>query len=257
MPLTAAQITASLNPVADAFVTTGPSDGPLVDWNYGQTGALQVSGALATRTGVTPAQRGTFETYLRFDLTQIKQGFDTTYGVGAWKVQALSLRLMQGNANNATYNNPATGSFSIAWLPNDTWLEGTGETTIPTTDGITYNSRPTGPEELIGATFSFTNPGTGNATTYLLTLTPQLTADILTSGSNLLSLHLFATNATTSAMSYPINSNNNNVATNRPLLSITVPEPSGIRIGLAGLMVAVAGMTLPKRRRRLCAAARN
>jgi hypothetical protein len=26
----------SMNPVADAFVTTGPSDGPLGDWNYGR-----------------------------------------------------------------------------------------------------------------------------------------------------------------------------------------------------------------------------
>jgi len=212
-----APVTATTGPVADAMVTTGPSDGPLGDWNYGGAGSLSISGANATRSGVSPAQRGTFESYLRFNVTQAQQTFNTSFGSGNWKVRSVSLQITQGSASNTIFNDQASGTFSINWIANDSWVEGTGTPMLPTMNGITYNSQPSGQQESEGSAFSFVNPST--TVTYTLAVGSALASDIQT--DSLTSLRMFATDEANSTMSFTFNSRSFNTPASRPVLSIT------------------------------------
>jgi hypothetical protein len=212
-----APVTATTGPVADAFVTTGPSDGPLGDWNYGGGGALAIAGADATRSGVTPAQRGTFESYLQFNVTQAQQTFNTAFGAGNWKVGSVSLQVTQTPPNNTIFNNQNSGTFSIDWIANDSWVEGTGTPMLPTMDGITYNTRPSGEVESEGTAFSYVNPST--TVTYTLGVGSLLATDIET--DTFTSLHMYATDEADSTMSFTFNSRSFTTPSSRPVLTIT------------------------------------
>lgn len=234
-----AQTTWTANPVADTFVTTGPSN-DLTTKNYGNLGALEISGSTASRTG--SGFRGIFDTAIRFDLSVAKATFDATYGVGMWEVQSISLQLATSAATgNALFNTNSTGQFSIVWMQNDSWAEGTGATPA---DGLTYATLPgflSGVDQNVG-TFTFDNAVSGaDGALSVYTLSPGggLTSDVLSGG-----LASFELLAATSGVSYLVNSSSFGDASRRPRLGITavaVPEPAtwaGLTVGLLALVVA-------------------
>ena len=96
--------TFSLNPGADAFVTSGPS-GTLSANNYGGAGALSV-----TAPGLS---QGEFQSVLQFDLSGAKSSFDSQFGPGQWSVQSVTLQLTATSPNNAIFNASAAGLFGV------------------------------------------------------------------------------------------------------------------------------------------------
>jgi hypothetical protein len=235
-----AQTTWTANPQADAFVTTGPTNN-LTTSNYGAAGAEGISGASATRTGT--GFRGLFDTVMRFDLSGAKTALDATYGAGLWTVQSITLRLTTTSTNNTIFNNNSTGQFSLVWMQDDTWTEGTGTPMAPTADGITYATLPgyLGASDQAAGTFTFnaTTSGTdGTNTTYTLTLGSGLRDDVL--NGNLASFEFLAAS---DSVSYLFNSGGFTTASRRPLLTITasaVPEPASwllLTLGALALLV--------------------
>jgi len=210
------------NPSMDAFVTTGPS-GTLSGNNYGGAGALDVA--------APGLAKGEFQSVLQFDLSGARASFDTQFGAGQWNIQSITLSLTATSPNNAIYNASAAGQFGISWMQNNSWTEGTGTPTAPTTTGITFSSLPSfisaGDESL--GTFSFAG-GTSGAATYTLSLTPDFLADA--SAGNLVSFRLFADD---DAVSYLFNSRSFGTISARPLLTVVaIPEPAALPLLAAG-----------------------
>jgi len=216
----------SINPTADALVTTGPS-GNLSGNNYGAAGSVSV-----TAPGLP---QGELQSVLQFNLGGALTSFDTTFGAGQWSIQSVTLQLTAAAANNAIFNTPAAGVFGISWMQNDSWTEGAGTPSAPGLTGITFTSLQStfiSPGDQTLGNFSF-NGATSGSFPYTLGLTLGLTADVLT-GDNL-SLRLFAADTT---MSGVFNSRNFGTAGSRPLLTVVaVPEPGTIALG--GLAVAL------------------
>ena len=223
--------TFSLNPSADAFVTFGPS-GNLANNNYGAAGALSVAAG-----GVA---QGEFQSVLQFGLSAAKTSFDTQFGPGQWTIQSVTLQLTAAPPNNPVFNASAAGQFSLSWMQNNTWTEGTGTPQAPATTGITFSTLSnfvSGADELLG-TFSFNGATNGNAT-YNLSLAPSFSADILAGGT--LSLRMFAADG---AVSYLSDSRSFSTTAARPLLTITaVPEP-GLAALAAGLFCCATSRRL-------------
>jgi hypothetical protein len=216
----------TLNPSADAFVTSGPS-GNLTANNYGGAGGLSLA--------APGSSQGEFQTVLKFDLSTARNAFDATYGAGAWSIQAISLQLTAAAPNNAIFNASSAGNFGVSWMQNDGWVEGSGTPQSPTTSGITFSTLPSflsGSDENLG-TFSY-NGATSGSFTYNLNLTPLFSADAR-SGSQV-SFRMFAADNT---VSYVSDSRSFPTTTARPLLTITaVPEPATLGVVAAGMALA-------------------
>ena len=233
LPLGAATFT--LNPSADAFVTTGPS-GALSISNYGAAGALSVA--------APDLANGEFQSVLRFDLSGAKTSFDSQFGVGQWSIQSITLSLTAAPPNNGIFNPSAAGQFGVSWMQNDSWIEGTGTPAAPSSAGITFSTLPSflsaGDESL--GTFSFAG-GTSGSATYTLNLTPGFDADA--AAGNLVSFSLFAAD---SIVSYLFNSRTGGSGPAHPLLTVTaIPEP-----GALSLLATGAAFLLTARCRRNC-----
>jgi hypothetical protein len=221
--------TVTMNPSADAFVTTGPS-GSLSANNYGGAGALSVA--------APGLARGEFQSLLRFDLSAARTAFNTLFGAGQWTVQSISLSLSATPPNNAIFNSPSAGQFGVSWMQNDSWVEGSGNPNTPATTGITYSSLPsfTGAGDEALGTFSFDGSTSGSAT-YSLGLASGFAADA--AAGNLVSLRLFAAD---SAVSYLCDSRNFGTASLRPILTIAaVPEPGAFSLLATGAVLLLGG----------------
>jgi len=209
----------TLNPSADAFVTTGGPTFNLVSNNYGGAGALSIA--------APGSPKGEFAT--------AKSSFDTRFGAGQWSIQSVTLTLSNAAPNNPIFNASAAGQFAISWMQNDSWVEGTGTPNAPSLTGISFstisNFVSAGDESL--GTFSY-NGATNGAASYSLNLASGLTADAL-SGS-LASFRFFAAD---SSVSYLFDSQNFQQASGRPILTIVaVPEPTALALGTLGLAIA-------------------
>jgi hypothetical protein len=219
----------STNPVADSFVTPG-SDGSLSNNNYGAAGLLSVA--------ASGKPQGEFQSVLRFDLSSTKSTFDAQLGAGLWSIESVTLQLTAAPVNNAIFNAVSAGQFTVSWMQDDSWTEGTGTPGVPTTTGITWNTLPNflGPNDENLGTFAF-NGATSGSTTYTLTLTSGFTADL--SGGNMVSLRILSAD---SNISYLFNSRNFNTAASRPVLTVTaVPEPNSCALALVGLLLLIRG----------------
>ena len=210
-----------LNPSADAFVTTGPSNNLSAN-NYGGAGALSVA--------APGLAQGEFQSVMQFNLSGARAAFDAQFGAGQWTIQSITLALTATSGNNF-FNSSAAGQFGVAWMQNDAWIEGTGKPAVPTTNGITFASLPsytsTNDENL--GTFSFAG-GTSGTASYTLGLTSGFLADA--SAGNPVSFRLSAADSTVSYLSF---SGNNPAASVRPLLSIAaIPEPHTFILFAAG-----------------------
>jgi PEP-CTERM motif len=214
----------SLNPTADAFVTTGPT-GNLSGNNYGGGGGISVAAA--------GLPQGELQSVLKFDLSGAAASFDGVFGAGQWNLVSVTLQLTATPANNAIFNTPAAGQLAISWLQNDAWTEGTGTPGSPGASGITYTTLQStfigGGDESLG-TFAFSG-ATSGAFNYALGLTTGLSADVL--AGSILSLRMLAAD---SAVSGVFNSRSFGTVTSRPLLTIVaVPEPSSLVLCTIGL----------------------
>lgn len=228
---TARAFAATVNPSADTCVSSAQPDG-----NFGAAGALEVSPA--------GLPRGQFQSLLRFDLSSAKAGFDSTFGVGQWQVQSVTLQLNTSNPSpQPMFNSNAAGQFTASWMQNDAWAEGTGTPGGPTTDGVTFNTLPSFLSASDASLGNFNFPGgSSGLNTYTLGLPASFAADI--SAGGLVSLRILPAD---SAVSYLFNSGNFPTVSSRPLLTVnaqSLPEPAcGISVG--------ASMLLSRRRRRL------
>src|SRR5262245_41939659 len=111
-PLAAFGATFTVNPSADAFVTTGPT-GNLSGNNYGGGGAIALS--------APGLPQGELQSVLQFNLGGALSSFNSTFGVGQWSIESVTLQLTAATANNAIFNTPAAGLFGISWMQNDAW----------------------------------------------------------------------------------------------------------------------------------------
>jgi hypothetical protein len=208
--------------VADTFVTTGPAN-DLANNNYGGAGALMIS--------PSGAAKGEFQSFVRFDLSSAVSQFNSTYGVGQWSIASVQLSLgtnfgtAGAQPNNPIFNTIAAGNFTVDWMANDSWSEGTGNPSVPTTDGITYNTLSSylSVNDASQGTFSWTAPG-NVVTAWTLSPTAGLLNDIATGTG--VSFRFFAAD---SSVNYLFNSRSFGTAANRPSLIVTaVPEPATI-----------------------------
>jgi hypothetical protein len=224
----AAAVVSNAADVADAFVTTGPTNN-LTGNNYGAAGALSVAAA--------GQPKGEFQSLMRFDLSSSKAAFDAAYGPGNWTIQSAALRLTAASPANPMFNASAAGSFAVSWMQNDAWAEGTGNPNAPTTDGVTFANLATFLEpsdQALGAP-AF-GGGTSGTTAYALDLPPAFAADLSAGGP--VSLRLSAAD---SNVSFLFNSSNFGAASARPVLTVAaVPEPAAAGILAAGVLVIAA-----------------
>ncbi len=228
----------SLNPTADSCVSSANPTS-----NYGGGGALAVS--------ASGLPKGEFDSLFKFDLSSAMSSFDALYGAGNWTVQSIALQLTNSPPNNALFNGFGTGPggsnvntaglFSIRWMQNDTWTEGTGAPSAPTTTGITFATLPTflsGADEALG-TFSFNGATSGNST-FSLFLTSSLFAEV-TAGNNVSLLTLPGDAAVAAVLGSRTNAL-------RPSLTVTaVPEPQTAVLALAGMIGLIARRRLRAR----------
>ena len=182
-----AQVTNTVITVADAFLCTGSSN-----YNNGQDLTSLNFGAAGTLVVAPPSSaKGEFQSVIRFDVSSFPGLFDSTYGSNHWSVTGVSLTLTSNYGTGGVQpNNPIFpvingGQFVIEWLSNDDWLEGTGTPSLPTTDGVCYDSLPdllSGPHEIL-CTNLYTPPGNNVPVDFSLPLSTNLVADIMNGGS--------------------------------------------------------------------------
>jgi hypothetical protein len=234
-----AQIAVTNNPTQDAFVRSMNSTN-----NYGAAGALSVSGSTATNSTGSPG--GLLDSFLQFNVSSDITNFNGTFGVGQWAISSVTLGVTAQSPNNVVFNY-GVGQFAVNWLGNNSWQEGTGTPSSPTTNGITYAQESSllnsNVDEALGA---FTYGGaTSGRMNMSLGLTPGFVSEIST--GSLISLFM---TAISNSVGFTFNSENFMTASSRPSLIITavaVPEPSTMVLLGTSYMILAA---MARRRRK-------
>ncbi|MCI0349403.1 MAG: hypothetical protein L0Z53_08255, partial [Acidobacteriales bacterium] len=230
----ASAATASLSPVADAFVSAAnPSN------NYGGAGAVHIS--------APGLAKGEFQSLFRFDVSSAAASFDASFGVGNWSLESASLQMTASLPNNPLFNASAAGTMAVTWMQNDSWMEGAGTPMAPGASGVTWASLPTflsAADQSLG-TIGFDGTTSGTKV-YALTLASGFISDV--NAGSLSSILLSTANGDTS-VSGLFTSRSNVIEANRPVLTLTavaIPEPSaGLLLFLA--LVSIAFMHVTRR----------
>lgn len=223
----------SLQPIADAFVTTG-ANGSLSSSNFGAAGSLAIAAA--------GLPQGEFQSVLKFDLSAAQSSFDAQFGAGQWALQSVTLQLTSSPHNNAIFNNIAPGQFGVSLMQNNLWAEGTGTGGIPGFDGISYSTLlgtfvNNANDQALG-TFGFPG-GSSGQNNYSLSLSSGLVSDATSGGD--LSLRLFAAD---SSVSYLFTSRSGSSGKPDILLqAVAVPEPNTVMLcGMALVLFCLVKM---------------
>ena len=208
---------------ADAYVANGPN-GNLANGNYGGGGAL----ALAA----PGLPNGEFQSVLKFSLEPARTAFDAQFGAGQWSIDSVSLQISSSLHNNAIYNPPTLGKFSVSSMLNTSWTEGNGNASNPGNTGITFNTLQntfsSASDEPLGI-FDF-DGGTSGTHQYTLELTDALRANIASGGT--VSLRLAGADA---SVSYQFTSRAGSVGSQPQIVVNVVPEPGILALfGLGG-----------------------
>jgi hypothetical protein len=223
-----AQTSVNLNATQDAFVSGANASG-----NYGGAGALGFS---ASPTQSPANTKGEFDSLIEFNFASAVSNFNSTYGVGQWTIQSITLQLFNAAPNNGIFNANASGSFTLNWMESVTssnnWVEGTGTPSIPTTTGITFNSLPgfqNAADELLG-TYSYTASSSGS-NTYALGLPGGFLSSVM--AGNIVSIDMLPVES--SGVSSVVNSRS---GPNPPVVSVTaVPEPTSVLLFLGSTLL--------------------
>lgn len=159
----------------DAFVTTGPT-GNLSGNNYGGAGAWAVA--------ASGSAKGSFASVMRFDTAEAKASFDEAYGAGGWRLDSAVLRLTTTMANNPIFNVSVPGQVVVQWIPDDSWVEGTGNPNNPSSTGLNWDHFApllTGAEP--AGLLTVTNTGDGVTADYPVVISSGLRSDVTAGGS--------------------------------------------------------------------------
>jgi hypothetical protein len=120
-------------------------------------------------------------------------------------------------APNNTIFDRGVGAFEIRWIASDTWLEGAGKPTAPTTEGVAYQDLASvlnpALDESLG---SFTNSGLDGTVSFALPLAGGLVSNVLAGAD----LNLYLT-AASDAVGFTFNSRDFTGTNSWPVLSIT------------------------------------
>ncbi len=224
--------TVDLASTADAFVRSADATR-----NYGGAGALAVSGSGASNG--SGLQNGLYDTLMRFSLGSAASSFDAAFGPGSWSLSAVTLRLTEVAAPANAIFNRGVGSFAISWMANDSWLEGTGSPSTPTTDGVIWSDlaslMPAGSTVALG---TFENAGQSTRQGFELPLTDTTFVNDLMSGGEA-SFHLTAADP---GVGFTFNSRIFGTSSARPVLEITaVPEPGITALTVVGGIAFLVG----------------
>jgi len=171
--LRAAQVT--LSPIQDTFVREAEPTR-----NFGATGALAVAGPEAVNG--LGQQQGQFDSLIQFDAGQAVSAFNSQFGAGAWHFTGATLVMQEDGAPANTLYNRGPGQFTVSWVSNDNWLEGSGTPQF-VTEGVGNEMTWDFMLSLIGsATVSTLGVGTGAGVSgpvaTNLNLAPSLLADL-------------------------------------------------------------------------------
>ncbi len=215
---TEAPVVHEIYTVEDTFELLAPPEA-----TYGSAGALNVSGSQARN--YQNIIRGITDTWMKFDPSSAIAQFDSVFGAGQWVLTSAVLRLHEDAAPNHPIFGIGGGQFTIRWMANDNWAQGTG---IPNSPGVatgnligfTYGRSilDNATDETLGTTFQ--NALVTSWQNFTLPLTPGFTSDLMTPGP--VSLYLVATDTRTG---FTFNSGSH---PNYPKLILTAepaPEP--------------------------------
>ena len=209
----------SVTPAADAFVRSLAPDN-----NYGAAGALSVSGS-GSVNGSGP-QNGLFDSLIRFPMSNVVAAVTGAFGTNGWVVTGAALSLSEVAAPSNPIFNRGVGAFEIRWIASDTWVEGTGKPTTPTTDGVAYQDLASvlnpALDESLG---SFTNSGLDGTVSFTLPLAVGLVSNVVAGAD----LNLYLTAASASA-GFTFNSRNFSSTNSWPVLTITAAAKPRVRI---------------------------
>jgi hypothetical protein len=194
----------SLGASADAFLSAAhPAN------NYGGAGVMAVA--------APGLANGEFQSVIRFDTSPAKGAFDLEFGAGQWVIQSVTLQLTSMQAGNPIFNSTAPGQFTVSWIHDDAWDEGTGTPNMPDPNGVNFSDLPTllasGEEDI--ATFAF-DGNTGITIVRTLPTSQTFLANLLAGGQ--VSLRFRAADA---AIAMLVNSRSFMTPENRPVFAIT------------------------------------
>jgi hypothetical protein len=163
-------------PEADAFVRSAD---PFA--NYGGAGAIAVSGPMAINA--TNQQNGAFDSLIRFPMSNVVASLDSTLATHDWVVLRATLKLTEMGAPPSPIFNRGIGAFEIRWLASDSWIEGTGIPSAPTTNGVAWNDLPSLLNPTIDTSLGqFTNSGTDTRLSFVLSLKDLFLSDVRSAG---------------------------------------------------------------------------
>jgi hypothetical protein len=233
--------------IADAMLS---SNSPTL--NFGAAGTLAIAPASASK--------GAFDSVLMFNTASAVSQFDTTYGAGNWMITGLTLSLAGNYGTNGAkpsssiLNTVSGGNFSIDWIANNSWVEGTGGGNGAANGAVSFNSIPS----LLGAghdslgTYTYTPPGNNIFAGYSLSLDAGLVSGAAAGGA--VSLFFYAAD---NQVSYLFNSREYTASPNSPQLTLTVaptPEPTAVSL----LALSLGGCLFWRQRtRRTCVIRRH
>jgi len=215
--------TTSVLPDADTFVRASDPNN-----NFGSAGALSVSGPTAQNGFGT--QNGAYDTLIRFPAGNAVAALDQAIGSHDWLITGASLLLTEVTAPSNPIFNWGSGGFEVRWQSADAWLEGTGKPTLPTTDGVTWNSLP----QFVNASLDrslcvFTNAFVNGQQSFSLAIDNQFAADIQAGGE--VSLHLLAASPN---IGFTFHSREYSDPTSHPTLALTaLPNPHPVVSGIS------------------------